>query len=74
MVLAWRIYRWPNRVTSFATLTFILLLVQIGLGMVTVESGTLPVVVTSHLALATLVFASALTAAVTSMTYEPKEG
>lgn len=73
MMVAWRIYRWPNRVTSFATLTFILVLGQVVLGMVTVESGTLPAVVTSHLALATLVFGSALTAAVTSMTYKPKE-
>lgn len=74
MVFAWRRYRWPNRVTSFATLTFILLLGQIILGMLTVESRTLPVVVTSHLALATLVFASALTASLTSLTCIQKEG
>jgi len=74
MLFAWKKFGWPNKVTSFATLTFILLLGQIVLGMVTVESKTLPAVVTSHLALATLVFASALTATVTSFAHASKEG
>jgi cytochrome c oxidase assembly protein subunit 15 len=69
MLLAWRRFRWPNKVTAFATLTFILLLGQIVLGMITVDTRTLPIAVTSHLALATLVFASALTTAVVAQLY-----
>lgn len=72
MMLAWRKYRWPNRITTLATVTFFLLLGQIVLGMITVDTKTLPAAVTSHLALATLVFASALTTAITGITYAPK--
>jgi len=67
-VFAWKKYHWKNRVTKIATLTFILLLGQIILGMITVATRTLPLVVTSHLALATLVFASALTTSFVSLT------
>jgi cytochrome c oxidase assembly protein subunit 15 len=67
-VFAWKKYHWKNRVTKIATLTFILLLGQIILGMLTVDTRTLPVVVTSHLALATLVFASALATSFVSLT------
>jgi heme A synthase len=67
-ILAWKKFRWSSRVTKFATLTLILLWGQVILGMVTVDSGALPVVVTSHLALATLVFASALMTSVLSIT------
>lgn len=73
VVFAWKKYRWPHKVTAFAVLTLILLFSQVMLGMVTVRSGTEPLVVTAHLALATMVFGSALTAAVTSFTYRPKE-
>jgi len=66
-VFAWRRYHWSNRITKFATLTLVLLWGQVILGMATVDSGALPSVVTSHLALATLVFASALMTSVTSM-------
>ena len=59
-VVAWNKYRWSNRITKFATLTLVLLWGQVILGMLTVDTGALPAVVTSHLALATLVFASAL--------------
>ena len=59
-VVAWNKYRWSNRITKFATLTLVLLWAQVILGMLTVDTGALPAVVTSHLALATLVFASAL--------------
>lgn len=69
MLFAWRKYRWPSRITALSTLTFALLLGQIVLGMITVDTRTLPIAVTSHLALATLVFASALTTSVTAMTY-----
>jgi len=67
-VFAWKKYHWENKVTKIATLTFILLLGQIILGMITVDTRTLPIVVTSHLALATLVFASALTTSFVSLT------
>jgi len=65
---AWKKYQWANKVTIISTLTFILLLGQIVLGMITVDTRTLPLVVTAHLALATLVFASALTASFVSLT------
>lgn len=66
-ILAWKNYRWSNKVTKLATLTLVLLWGQVILGMVTVDSGALPAVVTSHLALGTLVFASALMTSALSM-------
>ncbi len=72
MLLAWKKYHWPSRLTTLSTLTFILLVGQIILGMVTVNTRTLPVAVASHLAVAILVFASALTTTVTSIVYNPK--
>ena len=74
MLFAWKKYRWPHKVTAFATLTFVLLLSQVILGMITVLSGTEPLIVTAHLALATLVFASALTTTVASLTYRRRKG
>jgi heme A synthase len=67
-VFAWKKYHWGNKVTIISTLTFILLLGQIILGMITVDTRTLPLAVTAHLALATLVFAAALTASFVSLT------
>ncbi len=72
MAFAWSKYRWPSRMTAFSTLTFILLLGQIILGMITVNTKTLPIAVTSHLAVATLVFASALITAVTALMHSPR--
>jgi cytochrome c oxidase assembly protein subunit 15 len=72
MLLAWKEYRW-NKVTAFSTLTFISLLGQVLLGMATVTTGTDAIVVTAHLAVATLVFASALTASVISIMYSVTE-
>jgi len=60
LLMAWKFYKRMSRVTLFATLTFVLLLGQITLGMLTVQTRTLPVIVTAHLGMATLVFASAL--------------
>jgi heme A synthase len=73
MLLAWKKYRW-HKVTAFSTLTFLLLLDQVLLGMITVTSGTDAIVVTAHLAVATLIFASALTASVISITSPMTEG
>jgi heme A synthase len=67
-VLAWRKFHWPNRVAQLSTLMFTLLLGQIILGMVTVDTRTLPAAVTSHLAVATLVFGSALATSIVSLT------
>lgn len=72
MLFTWKAYSWSAKVTKLSTLTFILLIDQVVLGMVTVRSGTMPIVVTAHLAVATLVFASALTTAVTSLLSSPK--
>jgi cytochrome c oxidase assembly protein subunit 15 len=72
MLFAWKKYRW-NTITAFSSLTFLLLLGQVVLGMVTVTSGTEAIVVTAHLALATLVFASALTGSLFSIIYGAKE-
>lgn len=72
MLLAWSTYRWRSKLTKLSTLTFGLLLCQIILGMITVNTRTLPIAVTAHLAVATLVFASALTATVTALLYNPR--
>lgn len=72
MFLAWSKYRWPSRLTRLSTLTFGLLLCQVILGMVTVSTRTLPVAVTAHLAVATLVFATAVTTTVTAMLYDSR--
>ena len=66
-ILAWKRFHWSNQITKLATLTLVLLWVQVILGMVTVESGALPAVVASHLALGTLVFTSALLTSVVSL-------
>ena len=71
MLFAVKTYGWVDKASVFSTLTFILLLGQIALGMLTVQTKTLPLVVTSHLGMATLVFASALTASIVS--FVPKE-
>jgi heme A synthase len=73
-IFAWKTYHWSNRITKFATLTLVLLWGQVILGMLTVESGALPAVVTSHLALATLVFASALTTSIVSIIPSGRSG
>ena len=68
MLMAWKFYNRISRITLFSTLTFVLLLAQITLGMLTVQTRTLPVVVTAHLGMATLVFASALITSIFSFT------
>jgi heme A synthase len=66
-IVAWRKFHWPSTVTKLATLMFGLLLCQILLGMITVETGTSPAAVASHLAVATLVFGSALATGVVAL-------
>ena len=72
MFFAWKKFGW-HKVTAFSALTLFLLFDQVILGMLTVSSGTQPIVVTAHLALATLVFASALTGSIISIAYTSKE-
>jgi heme A synthase len=72
LLFAWSKYRWPSKLTKLSTLTFGLLLCQIILGMITVDTRTLPAAVTAHLAVATLVFASALTTTVTAMLFDSR--
>ena len=72
LFLAWSKYRWPSRLTKLSTLTFALLICQIILGMITVDTRTLPAAVTAHLAVATLVLASAVTTTVTAMLSDPR--
>ena len=60
MLMAWKFYKRISKITFFVMLAFLLLLVHITLGMLTVQTKTLPVVVTAHLGMVTLVFASAL--------------
>ncbi len=66
-IWAWRKYGRAHLATAFSILTMLLLVAQVILGMVTVQSGTNPIVVTAHMALATLVFGSAITVAVTAL-------
>ena len=68
MLFAWRKYG-RHKVTLFSTLTCLLLFGQVLLGMLTVSSGTDAMVVTAHLALATLVFAAALISSIISIGY-----
>ena len=67
-IVAWRRFHWSSSITKLSTLMFTLLLCQIVLGMVTVDTRTLPAAVTSHLAVATLVFGSALATSIVSLT------
>ena len=60
-VAAWRGTRKPTRIRAFATLSLILFLSQVILGMVTVLTESHPIIVTGHLALATALFASVVT-------------
>lgn len=61
----------PNRgVLTFSTASFLALIVQIVLGMVTVNTGLDPAVVTAHLAVATAVFGFVLVNAVLARNLE----
>ncbi len=60
---AWRISQRPSRLLNFALLSLAAIVAQIFLGMGTVLTGSTPVVVTAHQALALAVFALSLTTA-----------
>lgn len=64
MLLTWTRYRRARGLLVLSTITFLVLVTQILLGMVTVRTGLNPVVSTAHLGLATGVFALVLLMAV----------
>jgi heme a synthase len=57
VILTWRSYRSNTQLVRFSTATFIGLLAQVILGMVTVTSALNPIVSDAHLGLASAVFA-----------------
>lgn len=63
LALAWKKAR-GSRVVIVATLVPVLLIAQIVLGAISVRSALNPVIVTSHLALASAIFATAVVTAV----------
>ncbi len=67
LILAFLWFRKEARILYLALATMILLVAQVILGMVTVQSQLSPDVVTAHLALGTATFASALVLAVVSL-------
>ncbi len=64
MLLAWMRYRRERGILLLSTGSFLLLMGQVILGMVTVQSGLAPAVTTAHLAVASGVFALVLLNAV----------
>lgn len=59
-VLAWTRYRDQKRVLQLSTLSFLVLIGQILLGMVTVKTALDPLVSTAHLAVATGLLATVM--------------
>jgi cytochrome c oxidase assembly protein subunit 15 len=64
-LVAWTRYRQEKRIVQLSALSFLVLLGQILLGMVTVKTDLDPLVTTSHLALASALFAVVLLNAIT---------
>ncbi len=64
LVLAFLWYRREARIFLLSVATFLLLVGQVVLGMMTVQSELSPAIVTAHLALGTATFAAALVLAV----------
>ena len=64
LVLAFLWYRRESRILFLALASFLLLVAQVILGMMTVQSDLSPAIVTAHLALGTATFAAALVLAV----------
>jgi len=65
VIVAWTQYRHEKRIVQLSALSFLVLLGQILLGMVTVKTDLDPLVTTSHLALASALFAVVLLNAIT---------
>jgi len=64
-IVAWTRYREERRVLQFSTASFLVLIGQVLLGMVTVKSDLNPLVSTAHLAVASALFAMVILNAVT---------
>jgi heme A synthase len=63
-IVAWARYREDKRVLQFSTASFLILIGQILLGMVTVKTDLDPLVSTAHLAVASALFATIILNAV----------
>src|SRR6266852_3845566 len=65
LIIAWTRYREEKRVLQFSTASFLVLVGQILLGMVTVKSDLDPLVSTAHLGVASALFAIVILNAIT---------
>jgi len=68
-IIAWTRYREERRILQFSTISFLVLLCQILLGMVTVKTDLDPLVSTAHLAVASALFAVVILNAITVRTF-----
>jgi len=68
-IIAWTRYREERRILQFSTISFLVLLGQIFLGMVTVKTDLDPLVSTAHLAVASALFAIVILNAITVRTF-----
>ncbi len=59
-IIAWTQYKQEKRILQFSTISFLVLLGQILLGMVTVKTDLDPLVTTAHLAVASALFAAVI--------------
>ncbi|OLD14207.1 MAG: hypothetical protein AUI50_03490 [Crenarchaeota archaeon 13_1_40CM_2_52_14] len=64
-IVAWTRYREEKRILQLSTASFLVLLVQILLGMVTVKTALDPLVSTAHLAVASALFSAVILNAIT---------
>lgn len=72
--MVWIRLRWVSKIVASATLCLGLLIAQVLLGMVTIQSQLQPAVVTAHLGLAMSVFATAILTAVWTAGARPGAG
>ncbi len=68
-IIAWTRYREERKILQFSTISFLVLLGQILLGMVTVKTDLDPLVSTAHLAVASALFAVVILNAITVRTF-----
>jgi heme A synthase len=73
LLVAWRAYRESRGILALSTASFVLLLAQVFLGMVTVKSELNSLVTTAHLGLATGVFGVVLSNAILVRNSQPTQ-
>ena len=73
-LVAWTQYRQEKRIVQLSTISFLVLLAQILLGMVTVKTDLDPLVTTAHLALASALFAVVILNAITVRGFRVSSG